>query len=57
MGSTPVNTGRWIKSMAEYFIQFRYPTSFSEHERRVELTGEHYFEVASRIQNGNKIPF
>jgi transmembrane sensor len=35
----------------------RYPTCFTGNERRVELTGEGYFEITSRLQDGKKIPF
>lgn len=36
----------------------RYPTAFTEAERKVELTGEAYFEVASvSLNNNKKLPF
>jgi transmembrane sensor len=35
-----------------------YPTDFSKQERRVEITGEAYFEVASlQLRSGEKMPF
>jgi len=36
----------------------RFPATFNETERRVELTGEGYFEIApSRLPSGKRIPF
>lgn len=36
-----------------------YPTAFTEHERKVEITGEVYFEIAHATspKNGQRIPF
>ncbi|PSL47998.1 FecR family protein [Chitinophaga niastensis] len=35
----------------------RFPTAFTGDVRRVEITGEAYFEVAKATRNGKKIPF
>jgi len=36
----------------------RYPTAFTGNERKVEITGEAYFEVAPvRLRSGQKMPF
>lgn len=34
-----------------------YPAAFNTNERRVVLTGEAYFEVASKVRNRKKLPF
>jgi ferric-dicitrate binding protein FerR (iron transport regulator) len=50
----------WLNAMSS----LKYPVSFTDKERVVELTGEAYFEVATQVQagsangmNGGKIPF
>ena len=43
----------WLNSLSS----IRFPTIFSGSERRVEITGEVYFEVASFELNKQKIPF
>ena len=35
----------------------RFPATFSGDARRVEITGEAYFEVAPLLRNGKKVPF
>ncbi|HEY9259959.1 FecR family protein, partial [Chitinophaga sp.] len=35
----------------------RFPAAFSGNVRRVEITGEAYFEVAPLLRNGKKVPF
>lgn len=43
----------WLNSLSS----IRFPASFSGRSRRVEITGEAYFEVASSKIDGKKIPF
>lgn len=35
----------------------RYPVSFASHERRVEVSGEAYFEIATLRSSSGKVPF
>lgn len=35
----------------------RYPISFNGDERKVQLQGEAYFEVAKRVHHGRRVPF
>ena len=47
----PDGTIVWLNSASN----LRYPTSFTGHERRVEITGEAYFEVAKNARQPFKV--
>ncbi|WP_207513893.1 FecR family protein [Longitalea luteola] len=50
----PDGTKAWLNSASS----IRYPTTFTGNERRVSVTGEVYFEVATqRLRSGLKMPF
>ena len=50
----PDGTRVWLNAASS----IRFPTSFKGSERRVEITGEGYFEVATvKMNNGRKMPF
>lgn len=50
----PDQTKVWLNSASS----LKYPMQFTDKERRVELTGEAYFEVNSQeTESGRKIPF
>lgn len=50
----PDGTNVWLNSASS----LKYPVRFDEAERRVELTGEAYFEVNTKTSpSGDKIPF
>lgn len=49
----PDGTNVWLNAVSS----LRFPTVFSKTERRVEVTGEAYFEVAQQTIGTRKIPF
>jgi ferric-dicitrate binding protein FerR (iron transport regulator) len=50
----PDGTNAWLNSASS----IRYPTTFTGNERKVTITGEVYFEVATlRLRSGQKMPF
>ena len=50
----PDGTNAWLNSASS----IRYPTTFTGNERKVTITGEVYFEVATlRLGSGLKMPF
>jgi len=50
----PDGTNAWLNSASS----IRYPTTFTGNERKVTITGEVYFEVATlRLRSGLKMPF
>jgi transmembrane sensor len=50
----PDGTNAWLNSASS----IRYPTTFTGNERKVTITGEVYFEVATlRLGSGQKMPF
>lgn len=46
-------SGVWLNAASSV----RFPTSFNGKERRVEITGEAYFEIAKATKNGSPVPF
>ena len=46
-------TKAWLNASSS----IRYPAAFSDTERKVEITGEAYFEVSPLIKKGQKVPF
>lgn len=50
----PDGTKAWLNSASS----IKYPTTFTGNERRISVTGEVYFEVATlRLRSGQKMPF
>lgn len=49
----PDGTNVWLNAASS----LKYPTRFNGMERKVELTGEAYFEVNSQWSSGKKVPF
>lgn len=49
----PDGTKVWLNAETS----LKYPTIFNDEERKVELTGEAYFEVTTAVSNDKKIPF
>ena len=49
----PDGTIAWLNAASS----IRFPTRFTKEVRRVEISGEVYFEAASLIQHGKKVPF
>jgi transmembrane sensor len=50
----PDGTNAWLNSASS----IKYPTTFTGNERKVTITGEVYFEVATlRLRSGLKMPF
>lgn len=49
----PDGTRAWLNAASS----LKYPLVFTRNERRVELTGEGYFEVEKSVKNGKHIPF
>jgi transmembrane sensor len=50
----PDNSKVWLNAASS----IRYPTAFTGNERKVEITGEAFFEVSTlRLRSGQKMPF